>query len=72
MDFWEGTGAGDVLWAQDANETAIRAYQLRTLGTEVIVDREGAIAFRSENHQVFVWKITQPISGYTYEVDWAW
>jgi hypothetical protein len=34
--------------------------------------RDQAIAFSSENHQVFVWKITQPISGYTYEVDWTW
>ncbi len=34
--------------------------------------RDSAIAFRSENHQVFVWKIAKPKTGYTYEVDWTW
>lgn len=34
--------------------------------------RDQSIAFRSKNHQVFVWKITKPISGYTYEVEWTW
>ncbi len=34
--------------------------------------RDSAVAFRSENHQVFVWKIVRPKSGYTYEVDWTW
>ncbi len=48
VGFWKRIGAGDVLWAQDANDTAIRAYKVMALGTEVIVDREGAIVFRSE------------------------
>ena len=45
--FWKSTGAGDVVWAQDINGTAIRNYRLLALGTEVIVDREGGVAFRS-------------------------
>lgn len=27
---------------------------------------------RSENNQVFVWKIDNPKVGYTYQVDWKW
>ncbi len=48
ISFWRGTGAGDVLLAQDANETAVSNYQLMALGTEVIVDRQGLVVFRSE------------------------
>jgi hypothetical protein len=46
--FWQGIGAGDVLWAQDTTGSAIRAYELVALGTEVIVDRNGDVAFRSD------------------------
>ena len=44
---WKGIGAGDVLWAQDTDGSTIRAYQLFALGTEVVVDRKGAVTFRS-------------------------
>ena len=33
---------------QDVNNQAIRQYQLRALGTEVLVDRQGIVAVRSE------------------------
>lgn len=46
--FWKRTGAGDVLWAQDAESQASKAYQLLYLGTEVVVDRQGRVAFRSD------------------------
>ncbi len=48
VEFWKGTGAGDVLWAQDVNDTTARDYQLVALGTEVLVDRQGLVAFRSD------------------------
>jgi alkyl hydroperoxide reductase subunit AhpC len=48
ISFWKGKGAGDVIWAQDIDGSAIRQYRLLALGTEVIVDREGRVAFRSD------------------------
>ena len=48
VSFWKSTGAGDVLWGQDTSGSTIRAYQLLALGTKVIVDRNGAVAFRSD------------------------
>ena len=47
VGYWKGTGAGDVLWASDTNGSAARSYQLWALGTEVIIDRRGSVAFRS-------------------------
>ena len=46
--FWKSTGAGDVLWAQDTNGTTVQDYRLVALGTEVIVDGDGRVAFRSD------------------------
>ena len=45
--FWKSTGAGDVLWAQDSASITIAKYRLVALGTEVLVDRQGLVAFRS-------------------------
>ena len=44
--FWESTGAEDVLWAQDLASSTVAKYQLIALGTEVLVDRQGLVAFR--------------------------
>ena len=33
---------------QDVNHQAVRQYQLRTLGAEVLLDRQGRLALRSE------------------------
>ncbi len=48
VSFWKSTGAGDVLWGQDTNRTTAKDYQLLALGTEVIVDRQGSVVFRSD------------------------
>lgn len=45
---WKRIGAGDVLWAQDTTGSTVRAYELLALGTEVIVDRNGKVVFRSD------------------------
>ena len=47
-DFWKSTGAGDVLLAQDTNSTTVTDYRLLVLGTEVIVDGDGLVVFRSD------------------------
>ncbi len=46
--FWKSTGAGDVVWAQDRSRTTVKTYRIFALGTEVIVDRQGGLAFRSD------------------------
>ena len=46
--FWKGTGAGDVLWAQDTFSGTIKKYELVALGTEILVDRQGLVAFRRD------------------------
>lgn len=48
VSFWKSTGAGDVLWGQDVNGRTARDYRLLALGTEVIVDRQGSVVFRSD------------------------
>ena len=48
IDFWTSTGAGEVLWGQDVNGTAVKDYRLLTLGTEIIVDRTGSVVFRND------------------------
>ena len=45
-DFWRSLGADDVLWATDADQGLVRLYQVLTLGTTIIIDRQGNIAYR--------------------------
>ena len=44
--FWKSLGAGDVLWAQVTDSSAVTAYNALTLGTTIIIDREGRIVYR--------------------------
>jgi len=46
--FWRETGAGDVLWAQDADGAAIRAFNINALGVTIVVDRRGRVIYRDE------------------------
>lgn len=48
VSFWKSKGAGEVLWAQDAEYNAVFKYRITALGTEVIVDRAGRLVFRSD------------------------
>ena len=45
-DFWRSLGAGDVLWATDAEQGLVRLYQVLTLGTTIIIDRQGQVSYR--------------------------
>ena len=47
--FWNTTGAGDVTLAQDTSSTTVTDYRLVALGTEVVIDRDGLVAFRSDS-----------------------
>ena len=45
-DFWRSLGADDVLWATDADQGLVRLYQVLTLGTTIIIDRQGHVSYR--------------------------
>lgn len=42
-------GATGAMAVQDVNEQAVPRYRIASLGTEVLVDAQGRIAFRSES-----------------------
>ena len=44
--YWRETGAGDVVWAQDERGAAAVAYGVYSVGTTVIIDREGRVQYR--------------------------
>jgi len=44
--FWRSLGADDVLWATDADQGLVRLYQVLSLGTTIIIDRQGHISYR--------------------------
>lgn len=49
--FWEylfDDGAGELLLAQDINNSVKEEFQLFALGTEILIDRQGRVAFRSD------------------------
>ena len=48
IEFWKSKGADDVVWVQDPRQSTIEKFGLVVLGTEVIVDRQGRVAFRSD------------------------
>ncbi len=46
--YWKSKGANDVIWATDTDQSVVRAFQVRTLGTTIIIDRDGRISYRDD------------------------
>lgn len=47
--FLEGYGATDFVWAADTyDQLASRTYNVQSLGTTIIIDREGQMVYRDE------------------------
>lgn len=46
--FRKQAGGGEHLWAVDREGVAIRSYQVQTLDTTVVIDRNGRVAYRDE------------------------
>ena len=44
--FWRRAGGGDVLFAEDIRGDAVPAFNVRTAGTKIIIDRKGQVVFR--------------------------
>ncbi len=47
-EFWKSTDAADVIWATDAKGELVQQFRVYSLGTTVIIDREGRIAYRDD------------------------
>ena len=45
-EYWRGVGGGDVLYASDNDRQAILAFNVRSAGATVIVDRNGEVVFQ--------------------------
>ena len=45
-EYWRGVGAGDVLYASDNKRQAILAFNVRTPGATVVVNRNGEVVFQ--------------------------
>ena len=47
-DFWKSKDAADVTWATDTKGELVKQYRVFSLGTTVIIDRDGRIAYRDD------------------------
>ena len=45
-EYWRGVGGGDVLYASDDKRQAIIAFNVRTPGATVVVNRNGEVVFQ--------------------------
>ena len=46
--FWKSKGASDVIWAEDHEQEVVRLFRVLSLGTTIIIDRQGRISYRDE------------------------
>ena len=44
--YWRSVGGGDALFAEDINQRAVAAFNVRAAGTKIIINREGQIVYR--------------------------
>lgn len=45
-DFWGSNRAASVIFATDADGSAVRAFRVIALGTTIIIDRRGRVSYR--------------------------
>ena len=46
--FWKTKGAADVTWATDAGGQLVKLFEVFSLGTTIIIDRQGRISYRDD------------------------
>ncbi len=46
--YWRSKGAGDVTWAVDEDLSVVREFRVLTLGTTIIIDRQGVVSYRDD------------------------
>ncbi len=47
-EYWKSKDAADVTWATDTTGELVQQFRVYSLGTTVIIDREGRIAYRDD------------------------
>ncbi len=47
-EYWKSKDAADVTWATDTTGELVQQFRVYSLGTTVIIDREGHIAYRDD------------------------
>ena len=47
-EFWKSTGASDVIWATDTEQELVQMFRVLSLGTTIIIDRQGHVAYRDD------------------------
>jgi hypothetical protein len=45
--YWRSVGGGDALFAEDTNQRAVVAFNIRAAGTKIIINRERQIVYRN-------------------------
>ena len=48
VGYWRSKGASDVTWASVGDGAVVRQFQVRFLGTTIIIDRLGRISYRDD------------------------
>ena len=43
---WKSKDAADVIWATDADQQLVRLFRVYSLGTTIVIDRQGDITYR--------------------------
>ena len=47
-EFWKSKEAMDVTWATDTEQELVRKFDVLTLGTTIIINRQGFISYRDD------------------------
>ncbi len=47
-EYWKSKDASDVTWATDTAGELVQQFRVYSLGTTIIIDREGRIAYRDD------------------------
>ena len=45
-DYWRSKGAMDVSWVNDVGQQMLRSFEVTSLGTTIIIDRQGRVSYR--------------------------
>ncbi len=47
-DFWKSKKAGDVTWAMDSDGQMVQLFNVYSLGTTIVIDRQGQLSYRDD------------------------
>ena len=45
-DYWHSKGAKDVSWVNDVGQQMLKSFEVTSLGTTIIIDRQGLVSYR--------------------------